>query len=91
MLGQYLFSDVELTAAPAEVEEPTVEVPTVDVTNPSTRRDCLSIFPLQHPKRAAHSPGRPFSAFRRISKPPRNFRQHSGGGQKGVPAVVIFA
>ena len=36
VLGQYLFSDVELTAAPAEVEEPTVEVPTVDVTNPST-------------------------------------------------------
>ena len=36
VLGQYLFSDVELTAAPAAVEEPTVEVPTVDVTNPST-------------------------------------------------------
>ncbi len=36
VLGRYLFSDVELTAAPAEVEEPTVEVPTVDVTNPST-------------------------------------------------------
>lgn len=36
VLGQYLFSDVELTASPAEVEEPTVEVPTVDVTNPST-------------------------------------------------------
>ena len=36
VLGRYLFSDVVLTAAPAEVEEPTVEVPTVDVTNPST-------------------------------------------------------
>lgn len=36
VLGQYLFSDVELTAAPAAVEEPTVDVPTVDVTNPST-------------------------------------------------------
>ena len=36
VLGQYLFSAVELTAAPAAVEEPTVEVPTVDVTNPST-------------------------------------------------------
>ena len=38
--GSYLFSDVELVAAPAAVEEPSVEVPTVDVTNPATGAAC---------------------------------------------------
>jgi len=40
VLGSYLFSDVELVAAPAAVEEPSVEVPTVDVTNPATGAAC---------------------------------------------------
>lgn len=40
VLGSYLFSDVELVAAPAAVEEPSVDVPTVDVTNPATGAAC---------------------------------------------------
>ena len=40
VLGSYLFSDVELVAAPAAVEGPSVEVPTVDVTNPATGAAC---------------------------------------------------